>query len=200
MKILLKTLFLALTLTFFSCSNGSDSEPCLPIACLNGGISTIDCDCDCPEGYTGTDCSIQVTPSKIKITKITLIGFPLMRDSNDYWDSYIFNQEEVSPDIFIRIRTTSEILYTSGYYENAISSFSGYDFIPDTPISITSPTSPIGLSVNDNDKNLIGDDTYELMVYSAFGIYDDTNGFPSVLKFDHDNPVLQFDLHLTYEF
>jgi hypothetical protein len=121
MKILLKTLFLALTLTFFSCSNGSDSEPCIPITCLNGGISNIDCGCDCPIGYTGVNCSEQVTPSKITITKFTVKVFPITQTNGDNWDSWLTNSDDAFPDIYITLSdSNSNIIWDSPtYFPNA---------------------------------------------------------------------------------
>ena len=50
-------------------SPSQNNDPCESIVCYNGGYC-VNGECLCPEGYTGPDCSQQVTPTKIRITKI----------------------------------------------------------------------------------------------------------------------------------
>ncbi|HKK87687.1 MAG TPA: hypothetical protein VJ917_02475, partial [Saprospiraceae bacterium] len=56
-SILLLFAIIATGLTVFSCSDDSDEvDPCENISCLNGGTCE-DGTCDCPEGFSGTNCA-----------------------------------------------------------------------------------------------------------------------------------------------
>tara|TARA_Y100000815_G_C13133358_1_gene421424 strand:- start:317 stop:514 length:198 start_codon:yes stop_codon:yes gene_type:complete len=55
-------LFSILITTFSGCSN--DSDGCETIICQNEGIF-VNRACDCPEGYTGSNNSKQITPKQL---------------------------------------------------------------------------------------------------------------------------------------
>src|SRR5690606_11413519 len=122
-------LFLSiLTTTYLGCSSDTDSEDCETITCVNGG-AFVDCECVCPQGYTGSDCSIQVTPSKVIISKATVKVFPLEKSDGSSWDGWIIDPEEQLPDIFLTFSNDGNILYESDfYYENALGGANFYEF------------------------------------------------------------------------
>ena len=97
-KIFRGILALTLSVIYFGCSSKSDDQ-CQTISCENGGVF-INCECDCPDGYTGTNCQTQVTPLSITITKVTLNLFPLTDSNGNAWDAG--GDPEARPDVYFK--------------------------------------------------------------------------------------------------
>jgi hypothetical protein len=202
----MKTIFkrlsvLTIAFLFFNCS--SDSTPCVPISCLNGGTSTPDCGCNCPQGYTGSDCSTQITPTKITISKIRVKYFP-SKNAGSYWDLLLplVDANIALPDIYLTLENSSliEIYRSPTYYKNVVSDgIAYYDFVPSTPINITSVTSGLVLNLWDYDgadSNGISSD--DDMGFIVFNLYKSTGGFPSTLTVVDASKSLGFELTLSY--
>jgi hypothetical protein len=101
MKNVLKIIAL-FTLVLFSsgCSSDSTDDGCTPITCLNSGISNSNCGCDCPQGFTGSNCSTQIMPTSIKILKVRVKKFPNLKENGDQWD-VLATGNLVRPDLNI---------------------------------------------------------------------------------------------------
>jgi len=182
-----------LTTTYFGCS--SDSENCETISCQNGG-TFVDCECECPLGYTGTDCSEQAQPSKILVSKATVRLFPLTDGNGEVWDSPLANPDAL-PDVYFQfVKSPSTILYDSPtFFENADLS-QNYEFIIDTAIEVSDYTTPYIISLFDYD--LAGDD--DIMAAQAFFIYENDNGFPSTITVLDSGQPIAVDLEVSYQF
>lgn len=194
---------LIIAFLFFNCSSDSGDTPCVPISCLNGGTSTPDCGCDCPQGYTGSDCSTQVTPTKITITKIRVKYLPNTTTTEGYWDIIGLNPTNASPDIFVTMVNSSftEIYRSTTYYKNVISDgVTYYDFVPSTPISITSVNSVFILKLWDYDgaDSNFNDDIDDNMGFVVHYVYSSTGGFPSTITVSDTTIPLSFELTLSY--
>jgi hypothetical protein len=205
-----KTLFFTfLTLSLLlSCSSDSDSDnnnnnnsgetPCTPIACLNGGVSRPDCGCDCPIGFTGPNCSTQITPSKILITKIKVKNFPNKKpDGVTTWDDFLFTSFN-SPDIFPFLTVGSTSLFQGDDIQDAISNGNGTDnftWTPSTPIEIISINSQYTLNLYDEDA---GEPGYEFMGGFNFPLYNSTGGFPTTLNISNATSPYKFELTVSY--
>ena len=133
MKSFLKIPLLLLFIFSFSCSETDDD--CTPVNCTNGGSQTVDCQCDCLDGFSGFDCSVQLTPTTIKITKIVVKKFP-DTDDGDFWDSLDLSDA----DIYIQVTEgLFNIIYDHPFYiPNASGLNVEYEFIPESPINLTS--------------------------------------------------------------
>lgn len=191
-------------IAFFGCSSdsSSDSNSCTPITCYNSGISNPSCGCDCPEGYSGADCSKQLTPSKITITKIRVKYFP-NTDAGSSWDISLPTANNSFPDIFLTLENSSltEIYQSTTYYKNVISDGSlYYDFVPETPISITSLSSGYILNLLDYDgaDSNLNDGVDDNMGFIAFNLYSSTGGFPNTISVLDTSKSLGFELSLAY--
>lgn len=175
--LILKTILLFAFFTFFGCSKDSGSTTPTPT---------------CPQGYTGTNCSFQVTPSKINISKIQIVSFPLI-DPNavtGYWD-YPTNKD---PDIAIILTdNTSGIVLDdeSNYpFANATSNFTySYTF---SNLLVTNPLHSYKIEMRDMDDN----HTYETMDTYYFTIYSTTNNFPSVITID--SGISKYNIYVSY--
>lgn len=194
----LKSIFFGflVVLTTMGCSSDSDSSSCPTIACQNGG-TFVNCNCNCPNGYTGVDCGTQITPTKIKITKFKVTMFNNL-DNGSSWD---LNSE---PDIFLQLVNGSggsNIWISEIYYPNVLSNgTNSFVFTPSSPIEITNTSSFYTIYLGDNDVNDSPSNPNDLMASILFNIYTPTNNFPSTLYLS-DNQTYPFrvELSLSYE-
>jgi len=214
MKFILKSLiFLTLMAFAISCSSDSapveGSTPCVPITCLNGGVSTPNCGCTCPQGFTGNNCSTQITPSKIKITKITVKKFPNF-DGTNTWDpcsTLCLTADDINrkrPDIYFTIENTNlvEIYKHPSYFPNVISNLIGtdlFEFTPTLSLEFTNFSTGYILNLKDYDgaeSNFISPD--DEMGFVAFMLYNSNGGFPTTKTITNSNGTLIFELTLQY--
>ncbi|GGE31610.1 hypothetical protein [Psychroflexus planctonicus] len=202
MRNLIITLSLLLFITT-SCSSDDSDDACTPIECLNGGIETVDCGCDCSEGYAGSDCSSQIDPSAILINKITITSFPLLKPNGDYWDNSLLDllSDDKYPDIYVQLinGTTLETLYFPVInYINVEDSLSELEFTPSEPISIQDYDDNIVLAIFDYDED--EDPVTELMDSIELDLYFNTNNFPVESIFVSESFLSNVILELSYEF
>jgi hypothetical protein len=193
-----KIIFLVTTITsLFLTSCSSDSEnKCTPIPCLNGGVSNANCGCDCPQGFTGTNCTQQIPPSKISITKIVVKTFPNFKPDGSNWDSFTTAS---LPEIFPVISTiTGEAVYFSPiYYDNAVStSLTTYEFIISPSVSITNLNQGFVLGLWDYDGS---NSNPELMSTANFNIYSNSGGFPNIITVNQPLTGFSADVYVNYE-
>ncbi len=161
-------------------------DPCDGVICLNGG-TCVNGQCDCPNGYTGPDCSNQITPSKIRINNIRLTKFP-PTDNGAGWDL------TSGPDIYIVIEYNGSIIYNHPtYYQNADPSLT-YDFKPSTNLNLTNPADNYIIRLYDYDDF----STDDYMGGIEFVPYYDGNNFPGNIDIDAGGTVA-FELSVSYE-
>ena len=192
-KFLLKTaLVTILFLAFSGCSSDSDSS-CTPIPCYNGGVSNSNCGCDCPQGYAGDNCSIEITPTKITITKIRIKQFPNSATGGDDLGT--------NPDLFISLDKASTNIYVaSSYYENANGNGSiFYDFNMPSGIFSTSTSTIFTLRFWDYDNPPINDN--DLMTTLYFSPFVSTEGlrFPSSFNIQDSSGQYRAEVFVIYE-
>lgn len=173
-------LVLMMSVTFFSCSSDSNSPTPVP----------------CSQGYTGINCSTQIQPSKIKITKIRVTSFPNLTPGGNNWDAFAAPGWE-NPDIFpVLFTDNGTIGLYSGLPKSDVYSNGNdvYDFIPASPIVITDVTKQLTLNLYDEDNGSI-----EFMGGWNFYPYSSTGGFPTLLNIGFGSGTVKYQLTLTYE-
>jgi len=163
-----------------------EPDPCNGIVCQNGG-NCVNGQCNCPEGFGGADCSQQVTPNRIRVTKIQVLGFPPTMSSGSGWDV------GGAADIYVEFEYGSNTLYTSGSVTNA-SYNSTYQFTPSSSLWIYYPTDQYVIRLYDDDTTS-GDDY--IGGYSFYP-YSNGNGFPSTISIANSSSDLEFKLFLEY--
>ena len=105
-------LFLAGTLLVSGCAK----DPCATVTCKNSGTCA-NGSCNCPEGWSGSDCGTQKTPSKIRVSKIEILEFPSTTSSGGGWD--IGSGADLYPAI---LNSSQTVLWTpTTYRQDAIS-------------------------------------------------------------------------------
>ncbi|MFC6877043.1 hypothetical protein ACFQZF_11165 [Flavobacterium myungsuense] len=197
-----KIAILSVAIMVFGCSKddapSSPSSPsCVSITCLNGGVSTADCGCTCPTGYTGANCGTQVTPTKIIITKIRVTKFPNLKTDGSSWDSWAvnpFTRPDIFPVLFNSAGTT--VLYegTPAIQDSFSYGTDTFDFIPSTPIQITNTTSSYNLYLFDEDSS----SAQEIMGGFNLPLYTSTTGFPTSITLGQSTDIVRFELTVYY--
>jgi len=166
---------------------GTRVDPCATVTCYNGGYC-INGQCSCPAGWEGPACERIKTPTKIRITKLVINGFPQMTSTGGGWD--LFD----GPDIFPVIKKGDLTLFNSTkYYENAVSGTS-YTFTDGLPIDLTSPSAYYSISLYDYD--LTGNDWmcgYDFVPFNG-------SSFPATNRIKLTTSAFDVTLHLTYAF
>lgn len=186
---------LSFTLLLNSCSSDS-STPCVPITCLNGGTSTPNCGCDCPQGYSGPDCSTKKTPTKITISRIDVINHPCFTSSGAYWDSSLTITNSLYPDIYLEIRSNNVLIgYTSVLNDVPCSQTVSWVFLP--AIEVNDAFSTMNIKMYDYDSASASD----LMSNNDFYVYNSTtSGFPPTITLQNADNSVQVKLTLSYTF
>ena len=176
------------------CSSDSSAPACIPITCLNGGISTADCGCNCPINYTGINCSEEKTPTQIIISKAVITKFPALRTNGSYWDTNIITTNNKFPDIYIRLNDTAVLIDTrANYIDNASSSFN-YTWTFTTPIVVTNVKDFKSLRMYDYSST--GD---EQMGFTLFVPYNNGQSFPNVITVSDSSNSFEVQLYVTYQ-
>ncbi|WP_396170526.1 hypothetical protein [Flavobacterium sp.] len=193
----MKTIFkrlsvLTIAFLFFNCSSDS-TTPCVPISCLNGGTSTPDCGCDCPQGYSGTNCSTVVQPSKVIITKVVVKSFPNTNSQGFLWDG------TNDADIYIKINSGTTVIYNHpSFFSNALGGSNlNYQFSLNPNLQITNVNSPLIFSLWDYDTGDIPSNADDNMASAAFLPFNGTS-FPSVVTVTDPTSPTTFELTLSY--
>ena len=189
MKSFLKIPLLLLFIFSFSCSETDDD--CTPVNCTNGGSQTVDCQCDCLDGFSGFDCSVQLTPTTIKITKIVVKKFP-DTDDGDFWDSLDLSDA----DIYIQVTEgLFNIIYDHPFYiPNASGLNVEYEFIPESPINLTSFLSVNYIDLYDYDE-FNSDDLISIL---GFIPYESSGGFPTTITRTNSDGTFECDIAFEY--
>lgn len=185
-----------LTATYLGCSSDSESDDCETITCLNDG-TFVDCECQCLQGYTGNNCSTQVTPSKVTISKAIVKVFP-NTGNGEFWDLSIPEAVDALPDIYITFQNSDlDVIYDSPtFYENAISGEGTFFEFTITPnIQLTTFDDPFLVNIWDYDTTSEDD----FMTSFGFFAYTSDNNFPEVITVVSQSNEILVDLEVSYE-
>lgn len=174
------------TITMFACQKENpeqttlpENPPCDTIDCLNGGVFQ-DCECDCPPGYSGYNCSIISYPSKLIITSIRINSI-----GNGSWDI------GSNPDIYFAYGSNCN-QFATNYVADA-SQF---------PITLNTNWQLMPYQLDDNFNFCMMDfdtiDSDDLMRSFQFVPADIMSGFPNQLQSNGNG--FSITLYLTWEF
>jgi hypothetical protein len=191
----LNTLFLLLGLfVIIGCNkdeneNPNTPDPCEGVTCLNDG-ECANGECNCPEGFGGSDCSVVQTPTTMRITKIVVQSFPPTAENGGGWDT------NSGADLFPVVIYGSFALYNFEDNEIVNASPSGSNtFVPTAPIEINFPDEANIVRLYDKDGFANDDDYISGIEYTPFLEF---LLFPEVRTLEVENTII--DIHFTYQF
>jgi len=172
-----------------SCGSDDDvKNPCEGIVCLNDGYCA-NGSCVCPDGYTGSNCSQQITPSVIRIHKIEVTRFPPTKPNGGGWDT-----NGTAPDIYPVIYLGETLIWSSdAMFQNAVHTET-YAFTPNPIISLASVGSQYSIVLYDYDDF----SSDEFMGGINFVPYQSNNNFPEVIILDVAGGTVAFKLYASY--
>lgn len=184
-KSLSKTLSLILLLFMFSCSR---DDNCDLILCQNGG----ECNegiCECPTGFFSSNCSQQIVPNYIRITKISLTRFSSTDENGEAWDI------GSGPDIYVAMVYDNDIIYEHPSPIQNASPLQTHEFFPSSELRIENPNDRYSFLLFDFD----GPDPNTFMAGVEFSPYASTNKFPKTITIDAGGD-LAFEISVEYVF
>lgn len=171
-------------ITLTSCKK-DDPDPCEGVTCLNGG-ACVNGSCDCADGYSGPSCADQITPTKVRISKIKITSFP-QYDGGSSWDI------GSGPDIYVELLLGSTQIHEQPtMYENATST-QDYTYTPSSYIDLTDATAQYTIRLYDYDSGSAADFMGGILFYP----YSNTGGFPTTINLDAGGDVT-FELTVSY--
>lgn len=139
----------------------------------------------CPEGYTGKNCDVQITPDSVFVTKINIVRFPPTNIPGQSWDTIN------DPDIFVQLRQNNVEIWRSEIVFVNASPDTNYIFKTDTLV-LTDQMAQYAIHLYDQDDN-----SDEYMGGINFLSYTDNNGFPELLIID-DGSEVAAELSMEY--
>jgi hypothetical protein len=157
--------------------------------CQNGGECLDDGSCDCKEGYTGSFCEEEITPTSMTIEKIVLKGFP-----PDQYDS-----DKSGADPYIVIKDNDANLIVSTIYYTDASSSGEYTYSSKFPVTVKTPSEDHFLHLYDRDS--IDDDNIPLSGANyTWSPYQQGEDFPETETIFNSNVGVEYELYYTYSF
>jgi len=155
----------------------------------------------CSAGFTGSDCTQELTPKQIKVTKIQIQKFSITNPAGVHWDPAETGIERM-PDILIAI--------VRGGVEKTSASFAPNCELAGVPYTINFANPQVAgsgeftldleslytLRFYDFDYNL----GQELMKEATFRFYTAGQKFPSKLRVESSDGQFACDLNLEYTF
>ncbi len=151
---------------------------------------------NCPQGFTGSDCSTKITPTKMFITKIVVNQYPLLTSNSQYWDTGE-DTSEFQPDIVLALTFADGTSIVNDDIRTDSSGAATFQIVPTLALADVNEDL-ILFSVLDYDG---GDgSTSDIMAQKYIQLYDNEGSvFPSVIHVVDVGQLLQAEIHVSYE-
>jgi|GEM_PF-2281409 hypothetical protein len=180
MKTLSILLSLSCVIAVSSCRKDEPDPPSegCTITCQNGGTVTASCECNCPNGFYGTNCQNQQTPSTFRVNQIVLTSWPATNNQGQI--AYPWDNNGTGPDIFFRFGIGTTPYTTTGYINNCS---------PGTPLTFNAQNDPahfpfaLGWGTTYDLKIMDEDGTQDqVMLDSSINMANFDNGLPTTIN------------------
>lgn len=152
---------------------------------------------ECPTGYEGENCDVEIKPKSILVLSVKLTKFPAQTPDGMNWDENV-NPEFVNPDIFLGILADSSVVWTSATYQ---------DVAPGSTRSYTVPLPGLELDPDQTytvvalDLDGAGTALENDYIGGVIGkFYQPGAGFPGVQKLECSNCEVNFEVEVIYRY
>lgn len=132
-------------LAAFLSTGCKEFNPCFNVTCHNGGYCA-NGQCNCPAGYSGSDCREVIPPKRIRVTKVSVNKFPATKANGAGWDM------TSAADIYIEILKDNRVIWKSGTTNNANPNQVYTVDLSNTSTYIESPEREHVIRITDFDK------------------------------------------------
>lgn len=180
---------MAISFLFIQACSSEEEDLCLNVICENGG-TCFDGTCACPDGYIGSNCNEELTPSKIEISNIILTDFPGSNGGGP-WDG-----TNGKPDLYAEIlnfNNTSQVFYEDPNTIEDADTNTEYIMTPESPIDVSDVSIQYSLRIYDRDDS--SDDDF--VGGQKFRSYESGVGFPSEIVIDG---TIKVRMEMKYSF
>jgi hypothetical protein len=141
-------------------------------------IIMLSCGKTCPEGYRGRNCDIEITPSKVSISKITVTNFATNDPNLSQWD--VGSSADIYP--VVTGEDINNVVWTCNtYFDNATPGIH-YEFVPPAEVELIYPSMYYRIGIYDYDGGTFFNED-DLVGSVSFKPYQIGLGFPEVLTF-----------------
>jgi hypothetical protein len=163
----------------------------LVIFCTAAVLVMNSCGKTCTEGFRGKNCDIEITPSKVSITKVTVKSFSPLAPNLSNWD--LGSSADVYP--VITGENISNVVWTATTYYNDAVSGNSYEFIPTSEVELIYPTMLYTVGIYDFDGGTVFNED-DLVGSVQFKPYQQGLAFPKVISFT--SGLTSVDLEVKY--
>ena len=149
------------------------------------------CGKTCTEGFRGRNCDIEITPTKVSITKVTVKNFSALAQNLSNWD--LGSSADIYP--VITGQDISNVVWTSNtYYDDALPGLN-YSFTPVSEVELIYPTMLYTVGIYDFDGGTVFNED-DLVGSVQFKPYQQGLTFPKVISFTSGETSV--DLEVKY--
>lgn len=166
-------------------TSSCNTDTCESSLCLNGGVC-MEGSCDCPDRFTGSDCSEQKTPAKMEIRSIKITNFPGNNEGAG-WDI------ADGPDLYFRLFEGESPLAQPMIPVDDADLLQDHYFFVDK-IFMKNVLNEHSLQLRDFDP----EDDDDIIGEVKFIPYQSMNGFPSVITWDNGSVAFTVEVDYIY--
>jgi hypothetical protein len=148
---------------------------------------------DCPAGYTGTDCTQEVAPTRMRISSIKLLKWPAVDEDGQPFDT---QPGPSLPDVGVIVFRDTVRLWNAPFYYTDWPTTNTLQYAPVPAIELDDPLATHALVVFDHDPGTSG---FDLVGVAEFTPYQPGRKFPGRLTAGCDDCPVQFELEVQYE-
>lgn len=152
----------------------------------------------CPEGYTGDNCDQEIKPKGVTLLSLHLTRTSAQTPDSTDWDENVLPQFKY-PDVFLVVRSDSEVLWTSSYYFDDVQPGDDKVFNIPLPGIDLDPDQTYYVDAFDRDGAGTAQEN-DFMGGVSGKFYQPGAGFPTTLTLDCSNCEIAYEATVAYRF
>jgi hypothetical protein len=156
----------------------------------------VDGRCQCPTGYTGTNCQIALTPKTMVIEKVVVRAYPRARQNGKGWDA-LYPGSSDAADLVAEVKKDGISKGYSFYITNCLAN-QDYHLTMNPKVFYQPVNGKCEIMLHDYDSA----SSIEFIGGYYFYPLEYTKSFPSIITLYNDNTwhKIRMDVHVTWLF